>query len=132
VCGGYINLRHWVSCAIATWTCYFDNVYVTKKKERLNHIKVGACPQNRGFEDLRRVSRLKMPPLSSGTEDAGFGLRLEARGLSGNSTPIASSITLSEGNTLQILALIFSTISVASAILAFYWFIKMRRSFRHE
>lgn len=33
---------------------------------------------------------------------------------------------------IQILALTFSVVSVASAILAFYWFVKMRRSFRHE
>ncbi|KAH8809082.1 G protein-coupled glucose receptor regulating Gpa2-domain-containing protein [Xylogone sp. PMI_703] len=33
---------------------------------------------------------------------------------------------------IQILALAFSIASVASAILAFYWFVKMRRSFRHD
>ncbi|KAG9246572.1 G protein-coupled glucose receptor regulating Gpa2-domain-containing protein [Calycina marina] len=41
-------------------------------------------------------------------------------------------LTGSQQHTLQCLALAFSTFSVASAILAFYWFIKMRRSFRHD
>jgi hypothetical protein len=49
-----------------------------------------------------------------------------------NDTAKAPALTPSQENSLQILALTFATISVASAILAFYWFIKMRRSFRHE
>ena len=53
-------------------------------------------------------------------------------GLGGNTTSVALEITLKQENVLQILALVFSVISVASAILAFYWFMKMRRSFRHE
>ncbi|RDW80485.1 hypothetical protein BP5796_05183 [Coleophoma crateriformis] len=60
------------------------------------------------------------------------------RGL-GNVTNITSSIagtsqTVSdhEAYVLQCLALSFSVVSVASATLAFYWFVKMRRSFRHD
>lgn len=41
-------------------------------------------------------------------------------------------ISDAQSRVLQILALTFSVFSVASAILAFYWFMKMRRSFRHE
>jgi len=62
-----------------------------------------------------------------------YAVKLESRNLSGNnasgSVPV---LTTAQGNILQCLALTFAAISVASAILAFYWFIKMRRSFRHE
>jgi G protein-coupled receptor GPR1 len=47
-------------------------------------------------------------------------------------TSADSGFTPSQVNTLHCLALTFATISVASAILAFYWFVKMQRSFRHE
>jgi G protein-coupled receptor GPR1 len=73
-----------------------------------------------------------MAPLSSFITTAMSEMRIEERGLGGNNTSTALSITPAEGNILQILALVFSIISVASSILAFYWFIKMRRSFRHE
>jgi G protein-coupled receptor GPR1 len=33
---------------------------------------------------------------------------------------------------LLILTLTFASISVLSTLLALYWFVKMRRSFRHE
>jgi G protein-coupled receptor GPR1 len=74
-----------------------------------------------------------MAPLSSGIAAAMLEMRIQSRGLSGNkTTPPAPEISHSEENILQILALVFSIISVTSAILAFYWFIRMRRSFRHE
>lgn len=38
----------------------------------------------------------------------------------------------SQARVLLIIALTISTFSVASSLLTFYWFIKMRRSFRHE
>ena len=34
--------------------------------------------------------------------------------------------------TLTILSLSFGAVSVCSTLLAFYWFVKMKRSFRHE
>jgi G protein-coupled receptor GPR1 len=73
-----------------------------------------------------------MAPLSTHIATAMLELGLESRDLSGNSTNTTPTITTYQGNTLQCLALTFATISVASSILAFYWFIKMRRSFRHE
>jgi G protein-coupled receptor GPR1 len=74
-----------------------------------------------------------MAPLSSGIVAAMLELRMESRGLGGNQTTTpAPEISPADENILQILALVFSTISVTSSILAFYWFIKMRRSFRHE
>ncbi|KAL3427256.1 plasma membrane g-protein coupled receptor [Phlyctema vagabunda] len=54
------------------------------------------------------------------------------RSLGNDTTEQTEVVSPSEGNTLQVLALVFSAISVASAILAFYWFIRMRRSFRHD
>jgi G protein-coupled receptor GPR1 len=71
-----------------------------------------------------------MAPFSSAIVDTMYENRALARGLGGNSTGV--HLSPSQGNTLQVLAVSFSTISVASAILAFYWFVKMRRSFRHE
>jgi len=76
--------------------------------------------------------RLTMAPLSPDIAAAMFEMRVQTRGLGGNDTSTAMLISPAEGNILQILALVFSIISVASSILAFYWFIKMRRSFRHE
>jgi len=74
-----------------------------------------------------------MAPLSSGIAAAVLEMRIETRGLGGNNTTIlAPEISPADENILQILALVFSIISVTSSILAFYWFIKMRRSFRHE
>ena len=79
--------------------------------------------------------RLIMAPLSSGIAVAMLETRIESRGvggMNGNHTSIALEISPADEKILQILALVFSVISVASSILAFYWFIKMRRSFRHE
>lgn len=74
-----------------------------------------------------------MAPLSSRIAHAMYDFKVEPRGLgSNNSTNAQQSLTPSEGFTLQALAVTFATISVASSILAFYWFIKMRRSFRHD
>jgi G protein-coupled receptor GPR1 len=74
-----------------------------------------------------------MAPLSSGIAAAVLEMRMESRGLGANKTASsAEEISPADENILQILALVFSIISVASSILAFYWFIKMRRSFRHE
>jgi G protein-coupled receptor GPR1 len=76
-----------------------------------------------------------MAPLSSGIAAAMLETRIESRGVggvNGNHISIALEISPADEKILQILALVFSVISVASSILAFYWFIKMRRSFRHE
>ena len=73
-----------------------------------------------------------MAPLSSGIAAAVLEMRIESRGLGNKTSVPAPEISPSDENILQILALVFSIISVASSILAFYWFIKMRRSFRHE
>ena len=56
----------------------------------------------------------------------------ERRGLGAATAEDVQHLKDTQENTLQCLALIFSTFSVASAVLAFYWFMKMRRSFRHE
>jgi hypothetical protein len=53
-----------------------------------------------------------------------------ARGLDGNATLTAPGG--SREQILQILALTFSSVSVLAAILTFYAFLAMRRSFRHE
>ncbi|QSZ30226.1 hypothetical protein DSL72_004748 [Monilinia vaccinii-corymbosi] len=50
----------------------------------------------------------------------------------GDPTNQGQDISESEGSILQILALTFATVSVASSFLAFYWFVRMRRSFRHD
>lgn len=76
-----------------------------------------------------------MAPLSSGLADAIWEVDLISRGLGGsggNDTSIEASLSPGQKNTLHILALSFSTLSVASSVLTFYWFCKMRRSFRHE
>jgi len=52
--------------------------------------------------------------------------------LHNQTTSSHQTITDAQTNVLQILALVFSSFSVASSVLAFYWFMKMRRSFRHE
>lgn len=54
------------------------------------------------------------------------------RSLSHNVTGTTPAITPHEGYILQCIALTFATISVASSVLAFYWFVKMRRTFRHD
>ncbi|TVY25321.1 G protein-coupled receptor [Lachnellula hyalina] len=73
-----------------------------------------------------------MAPLSFAIAETMYRSQIIARDLSDNSTVSTTLYTASQQTTLQILALTFSTISVASAILAFYWFVKMRRSFRHD
>ncbi|TGO63145.1 hypothetical protein BCON_0015g00740 [Botryotinia convoluta] len=50
----------------------------------------------------------------------------------GDNTNEGQDVSISEGLVLQKLALTFATASVASSILAFYWFVRMRRSFRHD
>ncbi|KAK8905053.1 hypothetical protein ACHAPC_002858 [Botrytis cinerea] len=50
----------------------------------------------------------------------------------GDNTNEGQDVSISEGLILQKLALSFATASVASSILAFYWFVRMRRSFRHD
>ena len=74
-----------------------------------------------------------MAPLSTYIVNTMYEVSVHTRSL-GNSddSAIAPALNPGQENTLQILALTFATISVASAILAGYWFIKMRRSFRHE
>jgi G protein-coupled receptor GPR1 len=59
-------------------------------------------------------------------------MEIEIRDLGTNTSGNASTPTFEERNTLQVLALVFSAISVASSVIAFYWFVKMRRTFRHE
>ncbi|CZS88549.1 related to G protein-coupled receptor [Rhynchosporium graminicola] len=76
-----------------------------------------------------------MAPLSSGAFTDAVGrarTHLESRGLGGNNTSPAPSLSDGQKNILQTLAVTFSTISVASSLLTFYWFMKMRRSFRHD
>jgi G protein-coupled receptor GPR1 len=71
-----------------------------------------------------------MAPLSPSVAYATH--ELIPRGLGTHNMTADNALTTSQSNTLQILALVFATISISSAILAFYWFVKMRRSFRHE
>jgi hypothetical protein len=52
------------------------------------------------------------------------------RGLSDSN--IAAKYTDSEEMIIQILALIFASVSTVSTALTFYWFFTMRRSFRHQ
>jgi len=73
-----------------------------------------------------------MAPLLTYIVNTMYEVSIQTRRLANNDTAKAPALTASQENSLQILALTFATISVASAILAFYWFIKMRRSFRHE
>lgn len=59
--------------------------------------------------------------------------RLSARQVAfTNTTDYAQTLSNNQEITLEWLALAFSIMSVVSSILAFYWFVKMRRSFRHE
>jgi hypothetical protein len=107
------------------------DVGVTRQDEVESIIQHPISPPEtpRGRQQLS--IRLTMAPLSSDIAAAMSVMRIQTRGL-GNDTTTALSISPAEGNILQILALVFSIISVASSVLAFYWFIKMRRSFRHE
>ena len=73
-----------------------------------------------------------MAPLSPLVAHATLELELIPRGLGAHNMTDLDPLSASQMNTLQCLALAFATTSVASAILAFYWFVKMRRSFRHE
>ncbi|KAG4030811.1 hypothetical protein MFRU_011g02630 [Monilinia fructicola] len=50
----------------------------------------------------------------------------------GDNTNEGQDVSDSEGLILQTLALTFASVSVASSLLAFYWFVRMRRSFRHD
>ncbi|KAK2627686.1 hypothetical protein QTJ16_002332 [Diplocarpon rosae] len=74
-----------------------------------------------------------MVALPSGAVSAVHLGELVHRGLGdSNHTGSASSLTSEQKNTLQILAMTCSAVSVASSVLTFYWFMKMRRSFRHD
>lgn len=73
-----------------------------------------------------------MAPLSVYIAKAMYEVNIKRNLGSSNSTGMAPDLTHSQSNVLQCLALVFSTISVASAILAFYWFMKMQRIFRHD
>ncbi|CAG8961677.1 hypothetical protein HYFRA_00006215 [Hymenoscyphus fraxineus] len=57
---------------------------------------------------------------------------LKFRALGDNSTGTAINLKNEERVILQYIALTFSAVSVASSILAFFWFVRMRRSFRHD
>ncbi|RDL30673.1 uncharacterized protein BP5553_10018 [Venustampulla echinocandica] len=70
-------------------------------------------------------------PFAMGEDQPQIQLHIEARSL-GNTTNSSLQLTNAEGTILQTLALVFAALSVASSILAFYWFVKMRRSFRHD
>jgi G protein-coupled receptor GPR1 len=70
-----------------------------------------------------------MAPLSTHLVHAIYKGSFYTRGLSDD---LSQNLSVSQQTTLQCLALAFSIVSVVSAILAFYWFVKMRRSFRHE
>ncbi|TAQ91578.1 hypothetical protein B7494_g52 [Chlorociboria aeruginascens] len=72
----------------------------------------------------------RMAPLSMGFAHT---MLVHARGLGDeHSSDTSPTFTDSQKETLEILALAFSTVSIASAILAFYWFMKMQRTFRHD
>ena len=53
------------------------------------------------------------------------------RGLDGSPLTVPQ-YTDREENVLQVLALIFASVSIVSTILTVYWFLTMRRSFRHQ
>lgn len=46
--------------------------------------------------------------------------------------PVAPKYTDSQEAILQILAITFAPVSVVSATLTIYWFVTMRRNFRHQ
>jgi hypothetical protein len=56
---------------------------------------------------------------------------IEARVLARQQT-VAPGLTYEEDLALEVVTLVVSAISVFSGLLAFYWFLRMRRSFRHE
>lgn len=70
-----------------------------------------------------------MAPLPTGI--ARTMLEVSTRDI-GDNTNEGQSVSESEGLITQKLSLTFATVSVASSVLAFYWFVRMRRSFRHE
>lgn len=72
-----------------------------------------------------------MAPLNPGAMLPIPFIRLEERDLE-NHTAMVIPFSPEQHENLQILALTFSSISVLSAFLAFYWFIQMKRSFRHH
>lgn len=53
-----------------------------------------------------------------------------ARALDG--TDIPDSLSGSQARILRLVSLSFSSISIFMALVTFYWFLRMRRSFRHE
>lgn len=70
-----------------------------------------------------------MAPLPTGI--ARTMLEVSTRDI-GDNTNEGQSVSESDGLITQKLSLTFATVSVASSVLAFYWFVRMRRSFRHE
>jgi hypothetical protein len=73
-----------------------------------------------------------MAPLSVHVLESMYDVTVRRSVGSDNSTHVAGALSPSQEKALQILALVFSVISVVSAILAGYWFTKMQRIFRHE
>ncbi|KAG9238477.1 G protein-coupled receptor [Amylocarpus encephaloides] len=74
-----------------------------------------------------------MAPFSPSTLDLiQLPFDLGTRDLNTNRSGTSTVLSVTERNVLQTLGLICSTISVTSSIVAFYWFVKMRRSFRHD
>ncbi|KAI9821729.1 MAG: hypothetical protein M1827_002310 [Pycnora praestabilis] len=55
-----------------------------------------------------------------------------SRSLSSGDMSYAASFTAHEMYVMQVTAVLFATVSVLAAIVTFYWFSKMRRSFRHD
>ena len=47
-------------------------------------------------------------------------------------TDIPLSLTAGRVQALELVSLCISLISISMALVAFYWFLRMRRSFRHE
>ena len=74
-----------------------------------------------------------MAPLATYIVHTMYDVSVQARSLRDNNNAGTSpALTTRQENVLQVLGLTFATISVASALLAGYWFVKMRRSFRHQ
>lgn len=47
-------------------------------------------------------------------------------------TDIPGSLSDGQVDALKLVSLCFSSVSVFMALVTFYWFLRMRRSFRHE
>jgi G protein-coupled receptor GPR1 len=76
-----------------------------------------------------------MSPISGDTSWASSsppGNILMARVFNNTETSEVMELDAHQVYVLRVLATTASSFSVASAIVAFYWFVKMRRSFRHQ